>query len=106
MGRLRRRPGGAAARPRKPYPSWFLPGTAEPTCLHPETRWPATAAGDRGLEDKIVQRAVVEVLNAIYEQDFLGFSYGFRPPPPSQGQAPGDSTTRWMRSRSASGTGR
>jgi RNA-directed DNA polymerase len=31
------------------------------------------------LEDKIVQRAVVEVLNAIYEQDFTGFSYGFRP---------------------------
>ena len=31
------------------------------------------------LEDKIVQRAVVEVLNAIYEQDFLGFWYGFRP---------------------------
>jgi group II intron reverse transcriptase/maturase len=31
------------------------------------------------LEDKIVQRAVVEVLNAICESDFLGFSYGFRP---------------------------
>jgi RNA-directed DNA polymerase len=31
------------------------------------------------LEDKVVQRAVVEVLNAIYEVDFLGFSYGFRP---------------------------
>jgi len=31
------------------------------------------------LEDKIVQRATVEVLNAIYEKDFLGFSYGFRP---------------------------
>jgi retron-type reverse transcriptase len=31
------------------------------------------------LEDKIVQRAMVEVLNAIYETDFLGFSYGFRP---------------------------
>src|SRR5487761_1120209 len=31
------------------------------------------------LEDKIIQRAVVEVLNAIYEEDFLGFSYGFRP---------------------------
>ncbi|MFY9656056.1 MAG: group II intron reverse transcriptase/maturase [Methylocystis sp.] len=31
------------------------------------------------LEDKIVQRAVVDVLNAIYEEDFLGFSYGFRP---------------------------
>jgi retron-type reverse transcriptase len=27
----------------------------------------------------MVQRAVVEVLNAIYESDFLGFSYGFRP---------------------------
>jgi group II intron reverse transcriptase/maturase len=31
------------------------------------------------LEDKIVQRAVLTVLNAIYENDFLGFSYGFRP---------------------------
>jgi RNA-directed DNA polymerase len=31
------------------------------------------------LEDKIVQRATGEVLNAIYEQDFRGFSYGFRP---------------------------
>ncbi len=35
--------------------------------------------GVAALEDKIVQRAVVEVLNAIYEADFLGFSYGFRP---------------------------
>jgi len=35
--------------------------------------------GIAALEDKIVQRAVVEVLNAIYEVDFLGFSYGFRP---------------------------
>lgn len=31
------------------------------------------------LEDKIVQRTAVEVMNAIYEADFLGFSYGFRP---------------------------
>jgi RNA-directed DNA polymerase len=31
------------------------------------------------LEDKIVQGACVIVLNAIYEEDFLGFSYGFRP---------------------------
>jgi group II intron reverse transcriptase/maturase len=31
------------------------------------------------LEDKIVQRAVVTLLNAIYEEDFLGVSYGFRP---------------------------
>ncbi len=35
--------------------------------------------GIAALEDKIVQRAVVMVLNAIYEEDFLGFSYGFRP---------------------------
>ena len=35
--------------------------------------------GIAALEDKIVQRALVEVLNAIYEEDFLGFSYGFRP---------------------------
>ena len=35
--------------------------------------------GIAALEDKIVQRAVAEVLNAIYEADFLGFSYGFRP---------------------------
>src|SRR5205823_5210564 len=37
------------------------------------------AAHIAALEDKIVQRAVVEILNAIYETDFLGFSYGFRP---------------------------
>src|SRR5436190_310524 len=35
--------------------------------------------GIASLEDKIVQRAVVEVLNAVYEEDFLEFSYGFRP---------------------------
>jgi group II intron reverse transcriptase/maturase len=35
--------------------------------------------GVAALEDKILQRAVVEVLNGIYEADFLGFSYGFRP---------------------------
>jgi len=41
------------------------------------------------LEDKIVQQAVGTVLGQIYEEDFLGFSYGFRP-----GEA---STLRWMR---------
>ncbi|MCB1744278.1 MAG: group II intron reverse transcriptase/maturase [Gammaproteobacteria bacterium] len=35
--------------------------------------------GIAALEDKLLQRAVVAVLNAIYEEDFLGFSYGFRP---------------------------
>src|SRR5437773_7358008 len=35
--------------------------------------------GVPALEDKLVQRAVGEVLNAIYEEDFVDFSYGFRP---------------------------
>ena len=35
--------------------------------------------GIAALEDKILQRAVAGVLNAVYEADFLGFSYGFRP---------------------------
>jgi len=35
--------------------------------------------GITALEDKIVQRGTVEVLNAVYEADFLGYSYGFRP---------------------------
>jgi RNA-directed DNA polymerase len=35
--------------------------------------------GIAALEDKILQRAVVEVLNSVYEADFFGFSYGFRP---------------------------
>ena len=35
--------------------------------------------GIAALEDKIVQQAVATVLNRIYEEDFLGFSYGFRP---------------------------
>lgn len=35
--------------------------------------------GIASLEDKVLQGAVAEVLEAIYEEDFLGFSYGFRP---------------------------
>ena len=35
--------------------------------------------GISALEDKIVQRAVIAILNQIYEEAFLGFSYGFRP---------------------------
>lgn len=48
-------------------------------------QWIAKANGKQrplgiaALEDKIVQQAVVTVLNAIYEEDFRGFSYGFRP---------------------------
>jgi retron-type reverse transcriptase len=35
--------------------------------------------GIAALEDKVVQHAVGTVLNQIWEEDFLGFSYGFRP---------------------------
>jgi RNA-directed DNA polymerase len=45
----------------------------------PKTDGRLRPLGIAALEDKIIQRAVVEVLNAIYEVDFLGFSYGFRP---------------------------
>jgi RNA-directed DNA polymerase len=64
--RLRR--GAYRARPvRRAY----IPKVGKPGELRP--------LGVPALEDKIVQRATVEVLSAIYEQDFLGFSYGFRP---------------------------
>jgi len=45
----------------------------------PKTDGRLRPLGMAALEDKILQRAVVEVLNAVYETDFLGFSYGFRP---------------------------
>src|SRR6266849_4553006 len=45
----------------------------------PKTDGRLRPLGIAALEDKIVQRAVVGVLNAVYEADFLGFSYGFRP---------------------------
>src|SRR5262245_53676024 len=45
----------------------------------PKTDGRLRPLGIASLEDKIVQRAVVEVLNAVYEVDFRGFSYGFRP---------------------------
>jgi group II intron reverse transcriptase/maturase len=44
----------------------------------PKTDGRQRPLGVPALEDKIVQRSVVEVLSAIYETDFLGFSYGFR----------------------------
>ena len=45
----------------------------------PATRRRLRPLGIAALEDKVLQRAVVEVLNAVSEADFLGFSYGFRP---------------------------
>lgn len=45
----------------------------------PKTDGRLRPLGIAALEDKLLQRAVVEVLNGIYEADFVGFSYGFRP---------------------------
>ena len=45
----------------------------------PKTDGRQRPLGVTALEDKLLQRATVEVLNAIYQTDFLGFSYGFRP---------------------------
>src|SRR6516162_2946174 len=45
----------------------------------PKADGPQRPIAIAALEDKLVQRATVAVLNAIYEEDFLGFSYGFRP---------------------------
>ena len=50
--------------------------------------------GVASVEDKIVQRAMVEILNAIYEVDFRSFSYGFRPGR-SQRWRPGSNGRRW-----------
>jgi RNA-directed DNA polymerase len=55
----------------RPVRRVYIPKVGKPGELRP--------LGVPALEDKIVQRATVEVLSAIYEQDFLGFSYGFRP---------------------------
>ncbi len=63
----------------KPASIGVLPGTAVASCLHPKAGCRQRPLGTAALEDKIVQRAVVEVLDAIYETDFVGFSYGFRP---------------------------
>ncbi len=44
----------------------------------PKPNWRQRPLGIAALEDKIVQQAVVTVLNQIYDKEFTGFSYGFR----------------------------
>ena len=47
--------------------------------VHPESGWLAKDVGIPTFEDKVAQRAVTMMLEAVYEQDFLPCSYGFRP---------------------------
>jgi hypothetical protein len=52
---------------------------------YPKTDGRQRPLGIAALEDKVVQHAVVQVLNQIGEEDFKGFSYGFRPERSQQG---------------------
>ena len=73
---------GPRGQPRGPAPEAAqrcLPPEPVSALVHPESDGRQRPLGIATLEDKIVQRAVVEVLNAVYEVDFCGFSYGFRP---------------------------
>jgi len=64
----------------EPYARWCeRTGEATPPPTRSKTDGRQRPLGIASLEDKIVQQAVVTVLNMIYEEDFLGFSYGFRP---------------------------
>ena len=79
MGGLRAGVGGESRRPARQGACRALPGTAVAAGVHPKVDGRSRPLGIATLEDKILQRAVVEVCNAVYEADFLGFSYGFRP---------------------------
>ncbi len=80
MGGLWSRLGGEAPRPAPNGPERLVSGEPVSEGVHREKAdGRQRPLGIATLEDKIVQRAVVEVLNAVYEEDFLGFSYGFRP---------------------------
>src|SRR6516162_1784921 len=72
--------------PSRSTPSWISAFENGPSIqpifvYHPQGKLHEVQYARRvvALEDKIVQRAVAAMLNAIYEEDFLGFSYGFRP---------------------------
>jgi hypothetical protein len=73
-----RRIGGTPPRSSRTVATRSVPSKASRRVYIPKPDGRERPLGIAALEDKVVQRAVVEVLNAIYEVDFLGFSYGFR----------------------------
>ena len=79
MAGLRGRPRAQSRGSARTGPSRSVSAAAVAAGLHTKAGWTAAPLAVAALEDKIVQRATAAVLNAIYEEDFLGFSYGFRP---------------------------
>jgi RNA-directed DNA polymerase len=79
MAGLRAKPRAQPCRPACPRPTGSLPALPSRRVYIPKPDGRQRPLAVAALEDKIVQRATAEVLNAIYEEDFLGFSYGFRP---------------------------
>jgi len=76
---LRGGPGAKARGPARTGPSRSLPAATVSPDVHTKADGKQRPLAIAALEDKIVQGATVLVLNAIYEGDFCGFSYGFRP---------------------------
>jgi hypothetical protein len=68
--RVRGRAGGSARRSAQPDSPWSVSGTALKKSLHTEGRGRQRPLGIAALEDKVVQQAVVAILNEIYEVDF------------------------------------
>ena len=72
------RPAGSLDRQKRPLSRGFGPSGSRRVYI-PKADGRQRPLAVAALEDKIVQRATIGTLNAIYEEDFLGFSYGFRP---------------------------
>jgi len=79
VAKLRTIPGGKPHRPQRAAETRRVPRPPRQAGVFPKADGRQRPIGITALEDKIVQRATVEVLHAVYEEDFLGFSYGFRP---------------------------
>ena len=79
MARVRDRTGRATGRSSQSGPSRSLPVNRRKGNTSRNRTGRLRPLGIAALEDKIVQAATVTILNQIYEEDFLGFSYGFRP---------------------------
>jgi RNA-directed DNA polymerase len=70
---------GSAFRSAQSDAAWSVSGKTSRRVYIPEADGRQRLLGIAALEDNIVQHTVVTFLNQIYEMDFKGFSYGFRP---------------------------